>query len=525
MNFKSGLAEMRQWLVAILLLVTVSGCMVNPVTGERNINFMSEDWERQVGAEMYAPLRQAKGGDWILDPELADYVGGVGQRLAQHAVRPLDYEFRILNDSTPNAWALPGGKIVVHRGLLTELASEAELAAVLGHEIVHADAAHGAQGQSRGVLTQVGSVAAMIALGTQIDSEQAQQLGMLGIQVGAQLVTSKYGRDAEREADEFGITAMAAAGYDPYGAVELQKKFVEISKRSGRGSGWLSGLFASHPPSEERVANNLEMARSLPTGGERGRERYQQKIAYLESLGPAYEAHDEGRKALAKDDIRTARRLARQALAMEPEESHFHALVADTYAAERDYRDAERHFSRAIAGNPNFFYNHLRRGQVRQELRDPRGARQDLERSLELLPTAQAHLALGNLSRRAGDQRQAIAHFQEAAKAEGSPASVEAHRELARMNPGAYLQVGAALHNSGNAVALVRNQAPVAMTDVRLRIEHISPEGRRGESFETIRGSVPPGETLTIALQLGRFASAADLNQRLRVTLAGARAR
>ena len=515
---------MKQLLLVILLLFGAVGCAVNPVTGERRVNFMSEDWEREVGGQMYAPMRQAQGGDWILDPELTDYVQGVGERLAAHAVRPFDYEFHILNDSTPNAWALPGGKIVVHRGLLTELKSEAELAAVLGHEIVHADAAHGAQAQSRGVLTQLGSVAAMIALGTQVDSRQAQELGMLGVQLGAALVTTRYSRDAEREADEFGMKAMAAAGYDPYGAVELQQTFVEIAERSGRNSDWLSGLFASHPPSVERVENNLALARALGGGGERGEERYRQKIAYLERLSPAYEAHDRGRKALAEDDVRTARRLAREALDMEPEESRFHALLGDTYAAQRDYREAESQYSRAIDDNPGFFYNYLRRGQVRQELRDPRGAQSDLEHSLQLLPTAQAHLALGTLSQRSGNQQQALAHFQEAAKAQGSPAATAAHGELARMNPASYLQVGAALDANGNAAALVRNQSPVAMDNVQLRIEYISPQGQRGQTVQTVR-TVAPGETATVPLRLGQFASTADLNQRLRVTLTGARAR
>ena len=115
---------------------------------------------------MYAPMKQSQGGEFILDPELTEYVGHVGQQLAQRARRKdlLDFEFALLNDSTPNAWALPGGKIVINRGLLTELNSEAELAAVLGHEIVHADAAHGARAQSKGMLTQIGAVVSMVIL-------------------------------------------------------------------------------------------------------------------------------------------------------------------------------------------------------------------------------------------------------------------------------------------------------------------------------------------------------------------------
>ncbi len=203
---------------------------------------------------------------WI--PALTAYVESVGNRLAAQAKRDLPYEFHVLNDSTPNAWALPGGKIVVNRGLLTELNSEAELAAVLGHEIVHADAAHGARQQSKGMLTQVGMVAAMVFGSSMADSEMGQQVAMMVPQLGAQLITTKYGRDAERESDLYGMQYMSAAGYNPQGAVELQETFVKLS--ASRRSDWLSGLFASHPPSKERVANNKATAKTLPEGGEFG---------------------------------------------------------------------------------------------------------------------------------------------------------------------------------------------------------------------------------------------------------------
>jgi predicted Zn-dependent protease len=187
------------FLAATTLLL--SGCAVNAVTGQRNFQMMGSDWEQQVGSQMYAPMKQSQGGDFIVDPELTAYVQEVGNRLAERARRKgeLDFEFSILNDSVPNAWALPGGKIAINRGLLTELDSEAELAAVLGHEIVHADAAHGARAQSKGMLVQLGAVATMVVLGSTLDNPTAREMGMMVPALGAQLLTQKYGRDAERE--------------------------------------------------------------------------------------------------------------------------------------------------------------------------------------------------------------------------------------------------------------------------------------------------------------------------------------
>src|SRR5690606_8113010 len=153
-------------LCAALLLAVA--CGTNPVTGKREIQFVSEAQEIQIGQQNYAPMRQSAGGDYEVMPELTTYVNEIGQKLVAVSdgilVKPRDlpFEFTVLNNSVPNAWALPGGKIAVNRGLLTELGSEAELAAVIGHEIVHSLARHGAQSQERGMLLQGGLVAAQI---------------------------------------------------------------------------------------------------------------------------------------------------------------------------------------------------------------------------------------------------------------------------------------------------------------------------------------------------------------------------
>ena len=137
-----------------ILLVAMTGCAVNPVTGKNELSLVSEATEISIGNKQYLPSRQMQGGDYKVSPQVVTYVRNVGQKLAAVSDRDLPYEFNVINDSVPNAWALPGGKIVVNRGLLVELKSEAELAAVLGHEIVHAAARHGAKGMERGMMLQ-----------------------------------------------------------------------------------------------------------------------------------------------------------------------------------------------------------------------------------------------------------------------------------------------------------------------------------------------------------------------------------
>ena len=184
-------------LTLLVLALSVSTCGVNPVTKKRELQFVSEEKEIAIGTQNYSPTRQSQGGDYVLDPELTAYVQSVGDKLAAVSDRKLPYEYAVINDSVPNAWAMPGGKIAFNRGLLYELNSEAELAAVMGHEMVHAAARHGAQGMERGMLLQ----GAMIGVGIGAQNTDYANLIVGGAQVGAQLVSSKYGRDAESESD------------------------------------------------------------------------------------------------------------------------------------------------------------------------------------------------------------------------------------------------------------------------------------------------------------------------------------
>ena len=137
-------ATLPATLLAICLLAAVYSCAVNPVTGrsELAIVSISEEEEAALGAKAYMPAVQQQGG-FYQDKELEEYVQGVGMRLARVSHRPnLQYRYRVLNSSVPNAFALPGGYIVINRGLLVGLSNEAEMAAVLGHETGHVTAKH-----------------------------------------------------------------------------------------------------------------------------------------------------------------------------------------------------------------------------------------------------------------------------------------------------------------------------------------------------------------------------------------------
>ena len=372
----------------LIALIALAGCARNPVTGKNELHVISTQQEIAQGQQYYAPSRQAQGGDLITDPALTAYVQSVGTKLGAVSDRKLPYEFVVLASGVPNAWALPGGKIAVNRGLLLELDDEAELAAVLGHEITHAAARHGAQAQERAMVAQVGMVAAAVALGD--DQNANAVLGAAAL--GTALITTKYGRDAELQSDRYGIRYMAKAGYDPQGAVALQEKFVALSK--GRTSNWLEGMFASHPPSAERVVANQRNAAKLPAGGAREREAYQKATAGIRKTKDAYALHDSGRAALAKGDAKAALSAAQKAIVAEPREALFYSLVGAAEAKAGNIKAARAAYDAAIERNPGFYDFWLERGLLRQAMGDKPGGRKDLEKAHALLPTKASQDAL-----------------------------------------------------------------------------------------------------------------------------------
>jgi predicted Zn-dependent protease len=485
--------------LATITLLT-SSCGVNPVTKKREFQMVSESEEIAIGKQNYAPARQSQGGDYIIDPELTAYVQSVGNKLATVSDRQLPYEYTVLNDSVPNAWAMPGGKIAFNRGLLYELNSEAELAAVMGHEMVHAAARHGAKSMERGMLMQ----GAMIAVGIGAQNTNYANLIVGGAKLSSQLATSKYGRDAESEADLYGMQYMKRAGYDPTAAVTLQETFVRLS--ADKKSSFIDGLFASHPPSPERVADNKRTLAQVGAGGEWGKEIYAQKVAKLKSTQAAYKAYDDGVKALAAKDTAKATTLAKQAIAGEPREARFQELLGDIALSQKKSLEALAFYEKAIKMQPDYFKPHIQSGIALFNMGKKTEAEAYLKRANELLPTAPSHALLGQIAEGRGETDIALQHYQMAADSNseiGKDALNRAvHIDLPR-NPAKYVQAAAQADNAGNLYAVVQNNTSTPIVRVRVRVvKYEAKTGRivaQSESMQ-IAGSVAPGKRSQIAV-------------------------
>ena len=490
---------MAVWLIVVPFL---AGCVVNPVTGERELILVSGAQEIQMGAQNYAPMRQSQGGNYDVDTALTQYVQNVGNRVAAASGVDLPYEFSVLNNSVPNAWALPGGKIAINRGILTELNSEAELAAVLGHEVVHAAARHTAQQMSRGMLLQG------LVIGTAIATSDSDygNLAVGGAGVAAQLLTMKYGRDAELESDRYGMRYMSSAGYDPQGAVTLQQTFVRLSE--GRNQDWLSGLFSSHPPSMERVQANIATVSTLPAGGTLGVDSFKSAMQKTLQLKPAYDTYDEGRKALANKEVDKALTLSNEALRQFDGEAHFHALRGDVRLVRDQYDMAVTNYTRAIDRRDDFFYYHLQRGLAKKELGQTDAAVVDLERSIALLPTAPAHYALGTINEQHGNRTGAISHYK-AVAGSGGDYGKAADAALVRLelpsNPSSYLPRRCDADANGNLIVSVKNNTTVPVTNVQIAVQYADSVGRPQQLIREIRSQIAPGQIASIDTGLGPY--------------------
>jgi predicted Zn-dependent protease len=241
-------------LSALLSALVLTNCAVNPVSGNPNFVTMSESQEVSVGRSEDTKIRSQYG--IYDDPALQRYVSDIGQRLAKSSHRPgLEYQFVVVDSPEINAFALPGGFIYVTRGILAYLNSEAELAAVLGHEIGHVTARHSVQQLSAATAASVGASVLQIFVPQVRNAAGDMLINSLG---GALL--SGYGREHELEADRLGAEYLARTGYDPQamikvvGVLKNQELFDnEVAKAEGREPRRYHGLFASHPDNDTRL--------------------------------------------------------------------------------------------------------------------------------------------------------------------------------------------------------------------------------------------------------------------------------
>lgn len=228
------------------LFFALSGCATVPYTDRQQIMMVSAEEESQLGATLFTDVK--KSSKVSTDATMNSMVSSVGRRIAAAADRPeYKWEFVVVEDKTVNAFALPGGKVAFHTGIMPICQDEAGVAAVMGHEVAHVLARHGSERMSQQQALSIGSVALMAAVSgsSPVVKEGVMQAYGVGAQVGVLL---PYSRSHELEADRIGMILMAKAGYDPRHAVSFWERM--LANKNGSSS--LSFL-STHPSDQKRI--------------------------------------------------------------------------------------------------------------------------------------------------------------------------------------------------------------------------------------------------------------------------------
>jgi beta-barrel assembly-enhancing protease len=363
----------------------LSGCATNPVTGKSQLMLMSEQQEIEIDKN-YAPVQFSADYGKAQDPLLRAYIQETGQRMTGQVHRPhMPYAFQVVNATYINAYAFPGGSIAITRGILLSIDNEAELAALIGHELGHVNARHTAQQMSKGTLTQAVIGGLSIATGAALGQGYGQLASQLGM-VSAGALLAAYSRDNEREADALGLAYMARSGYGADGFVGLMDMLRSQSKTKNSA---IELMFATHPMSDERyqtAVENVHNRYQADRGKPLYRERYMDNISGLRRIAAAVDAMQNGEKALIGKKYAEAESQFNRALKIAPNDYTALVMMAKCQYLQENWTQTQRYIAQAQRVYPEEAQAWQISGIVNLKIKNYAAAYTDFDRYDKLLP-------------------------------------------------------------------------------------------------------------------------------------------
>ncbi len=316
----------------------LTGCAANPVTGKSQLMLMSRSQEIQIDRER-SPHQFSADLGTLQDRTLSAYLQSTGRSLAALTHRPdMPYSFRGVNAVYVNAYAFPGGSIALTRGILLEMDNEAQLAALVGHELAHINARHTASRMSKGLL--VSTLLAGAGLALQGNAGATRLLTSLGGMAAGALLAS-YSRENERQADALGLEYLVQAGYSPEGMVELQDLLRSLSKDRPNA---IELMFSTHPMSEERYRSARKTAATTyrqHLSNPVYRERYLDHTAAIRRLKPLIKGLQNGQKLMSRKKLSQAETVYREALQYHDTDYAGLIMLAGCLMAQKKFESAE----------------------------------------------------------------------------------------------------------------------------------------------------------------------------------------
>ncbi|MFD1292745.1 M48 family metallopeptidase [Lutibacter holmesii] len=248
---------MKKIISLILVFISIIACSTVPITGRQRINIVSDSEILPASFAQYEGfLKENKVSS---DAEMTNVIQTVGMNISRavdqfmrangmvNEANSYRWEFNLIDDSTVNAWCMPGGKVVFYTGILPVCANTDGIAAVMGHEVAHAFAKHGQERMTTAYGQQLGGIA--VALGTAGQNTESQILWNTIYGVGSQVGMLAYSRTHETEADKLGMVFMIMAGYNPEEAIQV---WVRMSEKGGSSQ---PEFLSTHPSNETRIQN------------------------------------------------------------------------------------------------------------------------------------------------------------------------------------------------------------------------------------------------------------------------------
>jgi predicted Zn-dependent protease len=387
----------------------LTACATDPVTGRKQLMMVSEDDEIQIDRQ-YSPMQISADCGQVQDATLNDYLNQVGKKMAAKSHRPqMPYSFWAVNATYVNAYAFPAGTIACTRGILLALENEAELAALLGHELGHVNARHTAEQMSKGSITQAILGGISILAGTQgaVYGDLAAQLG--GIGAGALLAS--YSRDNEREADALGMAYMVDSGYRAEGMVGLMDILRQMKQHE---PSVIELMFATHPMSDERYETAVRTAAEKYPSSEKlplYRERYMDHTARLRRLEGAVNELQRGQKMLGQKKYAEAETHYSQALKLAPDDYAALVMMTELQLVQKNFEAAARYSESAKQVYPEEAQAYFYGGVARLQTQEYERAYRDFDTFDQKLPGNPNILFFKGFAREGMQQREKAANL------------------------------------------------------------------------------------------------------------------
>lgn len=368
------------WLLSMSAAGAAVSCATSPVTGRTQLMLLSEEQEVQIDRQ-HSPFQISADYGQIQDWDLSDYVRQVGHNMVSRTHRShMPYSFRGVNATYVNAYAFPGGSIACTRGILLAMENEAELAALLGHELGHVNARHTAQQMSKGMLTN-----ALVGGFSMVAGGLGQIAGTLG-SIGAGALLASYSRGNEREADALGMEYMVKAGYSPRGMVGLMDILRNLSKSK---PGAIEMMFATHPMSDERYQSAVKTSQDKYASSQNlplYRERYMDQTGRLRAMKGVIEELQKGEQEMARQKFGEAEAHLRSALKQAPDDYAGLVMMATCQIVQKKPAEGLKYSEAAKAVYPKEAQAYHLSGFAKIQTRDFPGAYQDFSAYEKILP-------------------------------------------------------------------------------------------------------------------------------------------